>query len=368
MKIPYGRSNFAEIRRRGFFYVDKTPFLPVLERDESGYGYLIFLRPRRMGKSLFLSLLEHYYDIARAKEFDELFSGLWVHENPTPERGSYLVLTFDFSQVSVDGGLDSIREGFFEAAKGSVRTFLSRYRERIQGLGMLQERLEEYKNATSMLIDLQSVISLTRDKLYVLIDEYDNFVNRLLSAGVQDMYETIVQRTGFVRTFYATLKAGTASGAVGRIFITGVSPLLLDDLSSGFNIATNASQDRDLNALAGFTRADVEQALNEFFAARPELSGQPEFADRGRLLEVLEANYDGYRFSPEARERVFNSDMVLYFLGEIARKRGYPTDLLDLNVRTDYSALQRIGALTGTARAARRTHLEAILADGGIQS
>jgi hypothetical protein len=213
-----------------------------------------------------------------------------------------------------------------------------------------------------------SVVAASGHQLYVLVDEYDNFANRLLSGGAQDLYESVVQRTGFVRTFYATLKAGTAAGAIGRMFITGVTPLLLDDLSSGFNIATHVSQDHALATLAGFTRADVARAVDEFLAARPELARRPLLADRGRLLGVLEQHYNGYRFSPGAVERVFNSDMVLYLLSEIDRKRDVPADMLDLNVRTDYRHLQRIGALTGAAAAERRTVLETILSDGGIQS
>ncbi len=368
MKIPYGRSNFGEIRRGGFFYVDKTPFLPVLERAESGYGYLLFLRPRRIGKSVFVSLLEHYYDVGRADEFDALFEGLWIHGSPTPERNGYLVLSLDFSQVATDGGLDALRRSFFLAFRSRVLHFLISYQARVPYLRRIEERLDGYQDSEALLGDLMSVVSASGQRLYVLVDEYDNFANRLLSDGSQDVYESIVKRTGFVRTFYATLKAGTMSGAVSRLFVTGVSPLLLDDLSSGFNIATNASQDRALSTLAGFTRADVERALDEFLAARPELAGDPALADRARLLGVLEQYYDGYRFSPGASARVFNSDMVLYFLSEIDRNREIPQDMLDLNARTDYQGLQRIGTLAGAAAAERRALLEAILSDGGIES
>src|SRR5262249_26255592 len=159
---------------------------------------------------------------------------------------------------------------------------------------------------------------------------------------------------GFVRSFYATLKTGTMSGAVGRMFITGVAPLLLDDLASGFNIATHISFDPPLNTLAGFTRADVERSLDELLASNPDLEARPELADRSRLGGVLERYYDGYRFSPQATGRVYNSDMVLYFLSEAQRTGRYPADMLDLNVRTDYRRLQHIGMLAGTDREARR--------------
>jgi Predicted AAA-ATPase/PD-(D/E)XK nuclease superfamily len=366
MKIPYGRSNFADIRRGGFFYVDKTPFLPVLERGESGYAYLLFLRPRRIGKSLLLSMMEHYYDIGREKQFDELFGGLWVHQHPTPERNRYLVLTLDFSIVSTDGPEDALRYGFLEAVKSCIRTFLMRYRERIPELARFHDRLEGYQDATALMASLLSVIAGTDHKLYLLIDEYDNFANRILSDGAHGLYESIVQRTGFVRSFYASLKTGTQNGAIARIFITGVSPILLDDLSSGFNIVRHVSQSPWLNTLAGFTRPDVERAVDEFLSARPHLAEQPEIADRARLLDVMERHYNGYRFSEDAGERVFNSDMVLYFLSELDDRGRYPADMLDLNVRTDYRRLVRIGMLSSAAAAARRALLESILGDGYV--
>lgn len=366
MKIPYGVSNFAELRTEGYFYVDKTPLLPVLE--ELGPRYLLFLRPRRMGKSLFVSLLEHYYDLGRAEQFDAIFRGLWIHEHPTREKHRYLVLPLDFSQVGVDGEGGTLQKTFFEMVRGRVQRLLVRYRDRIASLARLHDEIERFDDATALMAALLDSVADTGHKLYVLIDEYDNFANRLLDAGAQEAYEALVTRTGFVRTFYATLKAGTASGAVGRMFITGVAPLLLDDLSSGFNIATHVSDDPSLHTLAGFTRADVDRSVDELLAARPELASHPDFADRTQLGEVLERYYDGYRFWPQAPARIYNSDMVLYFLSEVYRKGAYPTDMLDVNVRTDHQRLQHIGMLTGTERSARRALLETIASEGGIQS
>jgi hypothetical protein len=366
MKIPYGIANFAAVRTGGYFYVDKTPFLPVLE--DLGPRYLLFLRPRRMGKSLLVSLLEHYYDLARAEQFDALFRDLWIHEHPTPERGRYLVLALDFSQVGVDGGEDLLRRSFLEAIRGPVEALILRYRERFPPLAHLYEQLDGFDDAASLLGRLANIVNGMGQKLYLLIDEYDNFANRLLSAGAEDLYTNLVERTGFVRTFYATLKLGTSSGAIGRIFITGVAPLLLDDLSSGFNIVTHISQDPDFQTLTGFTRADVERGLDGVLADHPEMERLDAFADRDALLSALERYYDGYRFSPQVSERVFNSDMVLYFLSEGARTRTYPAYMLDLNVRTDYRRLQHIGMLAGSARAERRALLETIAGEGAIQS
>ena len=366
MKIPYGISNFGDLRRGGYTYVDKTPFLPLLE--EIGPRYLLFLRPRRIGKSLFLSLLEHYYDVARTERFDELFRGLWIHEHPTPERNRYLVLSFDFSQVAVEGGEDALRESFSDTVRSRVRIFVMRYGDRIPRLRDLDAEIELQKDAASLIGSLLDIVAGADQKVYLLIDEYDNFANRLLSDASQSGHEALVRRTSFVRTFYAALKAGTASGAVGRMFITGVAPLLLDDLSSGFNIASHISSSPHFNALAGFTHADVEQVVDALLRTRPSLASQPGLADRQRLLEVLEQYYDGYRFASNEAERVFNSDMVLYFLYEVLDQGRYPVDMLDLNVRTDYRRLQRIGLLSGAARTERRALLETIVSEGGLQS
>jgi hypothetical protein len=364
MKIPYGMSNFAAVRSEGYFYVDKTSFLPVLESSDAGYRYLLFLRPRRMGKSLLLSMLEHYYDIGRAGQFDALFGGLWVHEHPTPEQSSYLVLALDFSTVSTDGGPDGLRRSFLAAVRSHVLYFVLTYQDRVPKLAQLEERLDSIQDPEEILTKLLSTVQAAGYKVYVLIDEYDTFANSLLSAGQEDLYSAVVERTGFIRTFYRTLKRGTQSGAVGRIFITGVSPILLDDLASGFNIATNISQKKELNTLAGFTRADVERAVDQFLLAKPEIARAPGIADRDALLDLLVRYYNGYRFSRRAAERVFNSDMVLWFLLEVREERGVPRAMLDPNVRTDYGKLQRLGLLTGTGAAARRALLQTILSDG----
>lgn len=382
MKIPYGLANFAAIREEGYFYVDKTPFLPLLESRESGYTSLLFLRPRRMGKSALVTMLAHYYDIHRAPEFDALFRGLWVHDHPTPEKNRYLVLHLNFSTVSGEGDREALRRSFLTSVQGSIRTLVMRYRDRIPDLAGLDDDLKSTDDGAGLLSDLLSIVAGTRDKLYVLIDEYDTFANDLLSSGEEDLYSAVTGKAGFVRSFYRTLKAGTETGAIGRIFVTGASPILLDDLYTGFNIVTNISQHAQFNTLAGFTRADVERALEELLADRPDLatvpglswgpaapraSGGPSAPDqRTAVLGVLEQYYDGYRFSPRATERIFNSDMVLYFLRELAVQGEYPQQMLDPNARTDYHKLHQVWAGTGTSPAERRLVLERILDEGHV--
>ncbi len=368
MKIPYGKSSFDLVRRNGMFYADKTPFLPLLESHEAGYGYLIFLRPRRIGKSLLVSMLEHYYDRAREHQYDELFGGLWVHAHPTPERSSYLVLSLDFSPVDAGAGPEVLRRTFFEVVRSSVEDLLVRYRERIPDLRRLDDRLGTYQDPSALMVALTRLVGSLGHKLYLLIDEYDSFANRLLADGEAELYESIVRGTGFVRSFYAALKAGTATGALARMFITGVSPIMLDDLSSGFNIITHISLQDRFDTMAGFTRADVERAVDEFLVGKPELREDPRLADRERLLETLEHYYDGYRFSERATERVFNSDLVLYFLRQIENTGRYPRQMLDLNVRADYGRLQRIATISGVDGPERRALLESILTEEYIES
>jgi hypothetical protein len=368
MRIPYGRSNFADIRRGGYFYADKSHFLPELESAEAGYGYLIFLRPRRIGKSLLLSMVEHYYDVARADQFDAIFGGLWVHGHPTPEKSQYLVLSLDFSPVNTDGDAEAIRRSFATTVKNCVWPFLIRYRDRFPDIARLDANLESYTDAVGLIGAVLSVVAATGHKLYLLIDEYDHFGNRILADGDQELYESIVRGTGFVRSFYAALKAGTGTGALGRMLIAGVSPIMLDDLSSGFNIITHISQQARFNAMAGFTRADVERAVDEFLLGKPALAGDPRLGDRRALLETMERHYDGYRFAKHAQERIFNADLVLYFLRQIENTSHYPEQMLDLNARTDYGRLQRIAALSGAEGRETRALLESILTNEHVSS
>ncbi len=366
MRIPYGISDFATIRREGFFYVDKTPFLPVLENPMSGYRHLLFLRPRRFGKSTILSMLSHYYDVAKAVEFDELFRGLWIYDHPTPLRNQFLMLSFDFSQVATGRGVDALFRTFFHVVLGAVTSFVLRYQERVPELKRLQERLGTYSDPESIVGMLLNVLQASGQKLYILIDEYDHFANRLLAAGEETVYDAIVKDTGFVRSFYATLKAGTGPGTVARLFMTGVTPLMLDDMSSGFNITTNISMAPGFSAFAGFTRKDVERAIDEFVAARPHLASH--LADRAKLFETLEAYYDGYRFSSGSDERMFNSDMVLYFLRELSTHDKFPEELLDRNVRTVYEHLGRVGLSGSVSAEERREVLETVLSEGRTRS
>jgi hypothetical protein len=328
----------------------------------------VFLRPRRFGKSTLVSMLEHYYDIEHKDRFDELFGGLWVHEHPTRSAAAIWCSPSTSPRWRRTPGRTCCGARSSRWFAGSATAFLLRYRS-----GSLRSRtctrgLDQYQDAEALAGAIMDVVSTTPYKMYVLIDEYDHFANRLLAGGAEQTYDAIVTKTGFVRSFYATLKSGTRSGAVARMFVTGVSPLMLDDLSSGFNIATHASLSPRLHALAGFTREETRRAVDELLTARPDLAGKAGLSDRETLLAVLEEHYNGYRFSQDAEERVFNSDMVLYFLRELDDRGRYPDSMLDRNARTEYTHLQRIGTISGTASPERRALLQTILSEGHLRS
>ena len=363
MKIPYGIADFGRIRQNGDFYVDKTPFLAKLERSELANA--VFLRPRRMGKSSLISMMAHYYDLAREDQFDKLFGGLWVHEHPTPEKNAHVVLHLNFGAVR---GTDepSVIHAFTETVRNVVRGTLRRYFDYGSEFRQMYEQLEKFVDAVDLVQRLSVLVTGIDKRLYVLIDEYDTFASGLISAGSHEVYASLTERTGFVRRFYASLKMGSETGGISRIFITGVSPLLLDDIYTGFNIATNITTDLRFHALAGFTRRDVEQALDELLRTQPELAQDPRVGDRAVLMNTLERYYDGYRFSVDVEERMFNSDMVLYFLAKLQSLGKYPQQMLDPNARTDYQKFYGLFHASGQPIEGRREVLTTVLTEGGV--
>src|SRR5277367_1399418 len=261
MRLPYGKSNFADLRRGGYVYADKTGFIPRLEDAEKGRHYLIFLRPRRMGKTLLLSMLEHYYDVLSAPCFDELFGGLAIAAAPTEERGRYVVLRLEMTGLTTDEGLDRLRADFQTRLHNHIHELLSRYRDRLPEVVAAFDEGVSTDAPASLMDRFLTAMRRSPYRLYLLVDEYDNFTNDLIALGAHEAYRSAVHASGFVREFYKTVKEGTATGVVGRIFMTGVSPVTLDDLTSGFNITGNVSLDADLNTLCGFDSGEVERIV-----------------------------------------------------------------------------------------------------------
>ncbi len=351
-KLPISILDFGRLRRDGYHYVDKTMFLPLLE-DTS--PHLVFTRPRRFGKSLWLSVLEHYYDVRYADEFDSLFGGLAIGASPTPERNSCHVLRFDFSGVEHEE--DPVRLG--EAFQSLVHNTCLRF---MDARGLRDERAEAMMSAApgpSRTFDafIQLVGSKLDRPLYVLIDEYDHFTQSLLATSYPE-FRSAVGRGGFYRAFFEVIKSAASIGVVQRSFITGVTPVTLDSMTSGFNITKDISVYRRFEYLLGFTEAEV-RAMIAATCDCPELSTDELMAD-------LKGLYDGYRFTPHQGERVYNPDMTLHYLSSIAAECRPPEKVLTSAMATDVGKLKAI-AEAGDTRGNLEA-LEEIAAEGHIHA
>ena len=328
-RIPYGWADFRAIRLENRLYVDKTRFIYALEEER--YAFLI--RPRRMGKSCWISLLENYYDRTGADEFEAVFGGTHLGRQPTENRHRYVILRFDFS--TFDDTLETLRECFEEYCQLVVRHALGRNQD------LFPEAARHHiRSPSSVNGQLNELFLYAQDHgipLYVLIDEYDNFANTILAYHGAEAYQSFTHGGGFYRNFFATLKAGAGRrGGLERLFITGVSPITMDDVTSGFNIGKNISLEPEFNDMLGFTEEEVRSLL-EMYRDCGVFDQEVEAA-----LEVMREWYNGYRFAEESEGDLYNTDMVLYFLdGSIPHKRG-PRELIDTNVRIDYGKLRHL--------------------------
>lgn len=330
-RIPYGIGDYRRLREANAYYVDKTQFIPLLE--EAAF-YLFLIRPRRFGKTLWLSVLQHYYDIAFAEEFDALFSGTYIGEHPTPARNSYLVLMLNFSTVNPDPRY--VQASFDDSVQALLGSFLRRY-ERFFSAQEQQEILTA-DNAEQQLRRLFLHVGEKDLKLYLLIDEYDNFANTILTTQGQAAYHELTHGGGFFRYFFNLLKGATSGQMSGlaRLFITGVSPVTMDDVTSGFNIGDNLSLEPHLNEIMGFTQDEVAQILAHYH----EAGALP--LDWETCQPLLEAWYDTYRFAAQAETHLYNSDMVWHFVKQAISRGQVPDDLIDQNVRVDYNKLRHL--------------------------
>ena len=345
-RIPYGWADFRAMRLEGRLYVDKTRFLRPLEDER----FVFLIRPRRFGKSCWLSLLENYYDRKWASEFEQVFGTLDIGRDPTENRHSFVTLRFDFS--AVHDAPDTL-EREFEYYCGDV---IQRSMERHPAL-FPQQEVQRISSAPSTGAKLHSLFWHAAEhdiRLYLLIDEYDNFANTILAHHGADAYHELTHGSGFYRNFFAALKAGAgrSGGGLERLFITGVSPITLDDVTSGFNIGKNISLLPEFNAALGFTEAEVRGLLQTYREAGALA------LDEETALNVMREWYDGYRFAEDAKETVYNTDMVLYFLDAAMPNKPIPNKLIDVNVRMDYGKLRHLLTVSrgrvqagGTARA-----------------
>ncbi|MBF8984595.1 AAA family ATPase [Lutibacter sp. B2] len=326
MKLPYGISDFKTLREQNYLYVDKTKYIEMLEEYNS--KYMFFIRPRRFGKSLFLSTLAYYYDINFKNEFGEIFKDLYIEKNPTKLRNSYFMLKLNFSGLNTQGKKE-LEESFRITMIDGIISFINKYRVYLDELSILESRMKEMSDIKSILNALFEAVNKTKKKIYLIIDEYDHFANDIIAMGDSEFYKDTVRAAGFVRDFYETVKIGTES-VIDRIFITGISPIMLDDLTSGFNIAANITMDEQMNESLGFTGKEVDYIMDSLGLKKEDL--------RISLKEY----YNGYLFNIDGEERVYNSDMVLYYLTQLVKRKKPPKNLIDDNVKTDYGRLNRL--------------------------
>ena len=307
-QVPYGVSDFVTVRERNLYYVDKTMYLSLLEQQPDN---LFYIRPRRFGKSLFISMLQAYYDKAMTDRFDSLFGGLWVHEHPTSLRGRYQMLYLDFSRVG--GDIEQLSARFNDYCSLMLDDFMHTYRD-------------DYPEETVRL----------RIPLYLIIDEYDNFTNIVLNEKGEEVYHAITHASGFYRDVFKKFK-----GMFERIFMTGVSPVTLDDLTSGFNIGWHLSMNPKFDKMLGFSTEDVRAMLLYY----KEVGMLPAESYVEAMLTEMKPWYDNYCFAKECLKqeaRVFNCDMVLYYIRQYMDSGHSPERMVDPNTKTDYNKLKKL--------------------------
>ncbi|MCP5496230.1 MAG: AAA family ATPase [Leptospiraceae bacterium] len=259
LRIAYGEANFENLRKDKSFFVDKTHFIPLMEK----YKKFFFIRPRRFGKSLWISVLMAYYDINGNDKFDKLFDGLYIQKNPTEYKSSYLVLKLDFSGMNT-ANMESLQKDFHYRVRASIKEVFSTYIS-LLGKESYKTFLEKSENMliSQMINELKSAAMESGQKIYTFIDEYDHFANKLASEGRETFVKDLVSRTGFVREFYEQMKIASGEGALERFYITGVSPIMLDELSSGFNIMSDMTTHLNFNEMLGFTEGEVKDVLDK---------------------------------------------------------------------------------------------------------
>jgi Predicted AAA-ATPase/PD-(D/E)XK nuclease superfamily len=335
IKIPYGQSDFKGMMEGGFFYQDRTEFIEKLEKWNSNFP--VFLRPRRFGKSLFIMTLHYYYGWEYKTEFQKLFGHLYIGKHPTGLENSFMVLSLEFSRIDT-ATHESTYRGFLANVIDGARTFMSAYKSFFS-----EEDKRTVLAQSSPEAVVKTIFSIAQSnkiphKIYLLIDEYDHFANELLSFDM-GRFKTDVSQNGFVRKFYESLKTATRNGVIDRIFITGVSPITLDSLTSGFNISDNISLNPVFHDMMGFTHTEVEAILHESAILVEKIP---------TMMSDLTEWYDGYLFAPDAGVPLFNPDMVLYFLREYSIRNTYPYEMLDTNIISDYRKIRNIFNIGGS--------------------
>ena len=326
--VPYGVADFATVIEQNLYYVDKTMFIPELEKQPRN---LFFIRPRRFGKSIFLSMLYSYYDCAQSHKFQSLFGNLWIGQHPTPLQGKYQVLFLDFSQIT--GNIDKLETKFNSYLSINLDAFVRQYSEYYQA--EMEEILaqEDFEEKMELIF---KAAKAHQYHLYLIIDEYDNFTNVILNERGEKVYHAITHADGFYRDVFKKFK-----GNFERIFMMGVSPVTLDDVTSGFNIGWNISIKPEFDEMLGFSTTDVV----EMFTYYKEHGSIPADSDIDAIVNDMKPWYDNYCFAKQAlkkKTRMFNCDMVLYYLRNYMDAGCPPEEMIDPNTRTDYGKMKKL--------------------------
>ena len=321
-KLPYGISDYERLIENDYYYVDKTMYIEKLENLPE--PYIMFLRPRKFGKTLFTSTLENYYDYKKADKFEKLYGKTYIGKQPTKLKNKYHILKFNFSGIDTTNDKTTIR-GFKNEVSSSIKLFIEKYK--------LDFYINQEDEAENILDNLIKAFSIQKqgEKIYVIIDEYDHFANELLGFNT-NQFKNLVSRNGKVRKWYEILKKGTET-VIDRIFITGVAPITLDSLTSGFNIASDKTRNVKFNEMVGFTKVELIRMMNDLQIIKEE---------QNKILPIMKENYDGYKFALEAEEKIYNSNMCLYFLNNYIEQKRVPAQLIDMNIASDYSKLGKM--------------------------
>ena len=331
-RIPYGMQNFEDVIKEDCYYVDKTPFIEQIEESNK---YFFYIRPRRFGKTLTLSMLENYYDINKKDKFEEIFGKLYIGQNPTPEHNTYLIIRLNFAEVAA--GLDDYKDGLDNHCRLVFNFFCDIYAH-ILPTGT-KEGLQQEPDAVSKLRFLCQKCQEVGKKIYLFIDEYDNFTNMILAHEEHLVrYRNQTHGEGYLRQFFNTIK-GAAGNTLGRVFVTGVSPVTMDDLTSGFNIGTNYSLSPDFNEMTGFTEEEVREMLDYYGSVLPFNHTTDE------LIKVMKPWYDNYCFAEEryGETTMYNSVMVLNFVDNYIRSEyQIPKKMVETNIRIDYDKMRML--------------------------
>ncbi len=331
-KIPYGTVHYETLQKDNKFYVvDKTKYIEHIEELSS--KFLFFLRPRRFGKSSWLSILDHYYDINKADQFEELFGDTYIGKNPTPSRNTYFILKFNFYGLPTYDSSERLKESFNFRVRGAIRSFFCFYSEKLD-FASFEEHFSGLSNGTNILAKFVSLMRHYNIKIYLLIEEYDDFVNNILIHQGKECYQQVNHQADFLRSFFAAIKNGTERGVFDKMFVTGLLPLVLSDVTSGMNIGDNISNVTLFNSMFGFTQSEVDTMLDYYIE-----TGIVKKEERSKIFELLRYNYNNYCFSSNTDEKVYNTTLILYFFHNYSVDKKIPSELFDENIRVRYSKL-----------------------------